>query len=1023
MALRQRDANSNMASRETNAKRKHVAIDLTGDSDDDDRASKARKSSATNSKRHGYNQSQTRPGASAYLTPASSAPSSSWRRNENGQWEKVHVAAQHHPRNQYSRAERQSWLNDNEEGNDDWNELMPSSTQAAAANTDLLHHYGDLPTKIVGCQYYRGNASQGEQILMRREPSNPYDTNAIRIDNVAGTQIGHIPRKVAVKLSKFMDNSYLHVEGELAGEIGTFDCPIQVRMYGPDPQSEEGVLLAAEMKAEKLPLNVLKAAEDAEKRRQKQLAEAEKQRKIEEKRQIAIARRNAANAGSGNGRGGPSSSQPNGSQGFSGSSQAAIDAVPVMVDILEAAQRFNPREIGNATDQYGLKEEGLKNMPMAAKPAGIKTEMLPYQLQALQWLLDQEDPQLPAQGSQDTVQLWKRHARNNKLFTNVATTYTPSDSPKLVRGGILADDMGLGKTLEVISLLIADKEKAGSKTAPTLIVAPLSVMSNWSGQIAQHVHESHALSVYVYHGAGRIQSMSPWDFAEHDVVITTYQTLANDYMPKPKGGLSRSPERALRSTGLYSVDWRRVVLDEGHQIRNPTAKAALAATNLISHSKWVLTGTPIVNSLRDLYTLLRFLGVTGGLENLEIFNRVLVRPLKQGDTSATFLLQAIMTAFTLRRRKDMAYIDLKLPKLDEYVHRIEFTMKEKERYDALLSEAQGVLTKYEDKAGGREKGAGEAFAHLLEILLRMRQCCNHWQLCAERVTNLLAKLEEQKTVDLTPENKRALQDMLQIRIESQEDCPVCFETLSNHDPCITTCGHSFCKMCISKTIEEQKKCPMCRAALEDESCLVAPDYDCGDVAADDEMDLAQSSSKLEGMMETLEATKAKGDKTVVFSQWTRFLDIVEARLDGDGYRYCRIDGTMNAQKRDAALKALAEDPKCTVMLASLGVCAVGLNLTAANQVILSDTWWAPAIEDQAVDRVHRLGQKKETRVFRLIMDQTIEEETIRIQTEKRKLMQLAFSEKGSKRDQAKTGKLADIQRLLRGPSAAQASTT
>lgn len=123
---------------------------------------------------------------------------------------------------------------------------------------------------------------------------------------------------------------------------------------------------------------------------------------------------------------------------------------------------------------------------------------------------------------------------------------------------------------------------------------------------------------------------------------------------------------------------------------------------------------------------------------------------------------------------------------------------------------------------------------------------------------------------------------------------------------------------------------------------------------------------------------------------------------------------MNAQKRDAALKALDEDPKCTIMLASLSVCAVGLNLTAANQVILSDTWWSPAIEDQAVDRVHRLGQKRETRVFRLIMDNSIEEQTIRIQEDKRKLMQLAFSEKDGKRQKAKTGRLADIQRLLRG---------
>ena len=280
------------------------------------------------------------------------------------------------------------------------------------------------------------------------------------------------------------------------------------------------------------------------------------------------------------------------------------------------------------------------------------------------------------------------------------------------------------------------------------------------------------------------------------------------------------------------------------------------------------------------------------------------------------------------------------------------------------------------------------------------------------MTNLLAQLQEQKTVDLTPENKKALEDILQVQIESQEDCAICLETL--HSPLITTCGHSFGQECISKVIGTQQKCPMCRAELKDETCLVAPANDCGDEDADDEIDLTQSSTKLESMMEILGATKEKGDKTIIFSQCTRFLDIVQARLDGDGYKYCRLDGTMPAQKRDTALQTLENDSECTVMLASLGVCAVGLNLTAANQIILSDTWWAPAIEDQAVDRLHRLGQTKETRVFRLVMDNSIEEETINVQQEKRKLMRLAFSEKGGKRDKVKSGRLADIRRLLHG---------
>lgn len=206
---------------------------------------------------------------------------------------------------------------------------------------------------------------------------------------------------------------------------------------------------------------------------------------------------------------------------------------------------------------------------------------------------------------------------------------------------------------------------------------------------------------------------------------------------------------------------------------------------------------------------------------------------------------------------------------------------------------------------------------------------------------------------------------------------------------------------------------MCRAPLEDESCLVQAANDCSDESPDDEMVLNASSSKLESMMTILSATKARKDKTVIFSQWTRFLDLVQARLEKEGYKFCRIDRTMPARRRDESLHALENDDDTTIMLASLGVCAVGLNLTSANQIILSDSWWAPAIEDQT-DRVHRLGQTKDCRVFRLVVEGTIEDSVLDIQQDKRKLMRLAFGEKKGNRDQVKTGRLADIQRLLHG---------
>ncbi|KAK5136803.1 hypothetical protein LTR08_002099 [Meristemomyces frigidus] len=447
-----------MATTATDPKRKrsNATIDLTGDSTDDDapapKTQRVAPQTATQNGEHSAN-------ATAHQTaPASSAPSASQRYRP--------FASSGTADSQHSQAEREAWLATNVDA-DDLDEVM-SGTQDAAEN-DQLQLYGDLPTKIVGVQYYRGIANAGEYILMRREPGNPYDKNAIRIDNVVGQQIGHIPKRIAEKLSKYMDKGWMCCEGRLSGVIGPYDCPLEINMFGPDPQSEAGRQLAAKMVADKLPVKALK---DAEKRDKERLLKAEmdrKKRQQEENKKLAEARRAAAAAGKG-GRV-PSSSQPQGWLSQS-QSQPGPSSQPVMEDLLEASQRFNPRSLNQATDQYGMQEEALQNMPLATKPASIKTDMLPYQLQALQWLLEQEDPQPPPRGSPDSVQLWKRHEREDNAFTNLATTHPCQGLPTFASGGILADDMGLGKTLEMISLLVADAEKNGRGT--TLIVAPLS---------------------------------------------------------------------------------------------------------------------------------------------------------------------------------------------------------------------------------------------------------------------------------------------------------------------------------------------------------------------------------------------------------------------------------------------------------------------------------------------------------------------------------------------------------------------
>jgi SWI/SNF-related matrix-associated actin-dependent regulator of chromatin subfamily A3 len=416
-----------------------------------------------------------------------------------------------------------------------------------------------------------------------------------------------------------------------------------------------------------------------------------------------------------------------------------------------------------------------------------------------------------------------------------------------------------------------------------------------------------------------------------------------------------------------------------------------------------------INNVRDLHSLVKFLRITGGVEQSEIFNTVIARPLSYGDRQAEALLQSLMQDLCLRRKKDMKFVDLKLPAKTEYVHRISLWPDEQKKYDALLAEAKGALKDLQDRSKNGQKGG---FQSVLERLLRLRQTCCHWTLCKERIVNLLELLDGQKVVALTEENRAILQATLRLYIESQEDCPVCFDVLD--DPLITHCKHSFCRKCITKVVEIQHRCPMCRSELSEDKLLDPAQESSGEEGVDDAAGNDHQSSKTEALLKILQATMRKeGSKVVIFSQWTSFLNVIQRQIEGAGYTFARIDGSMTAARRDAAILALDEDRDTRILLASLSVCSVGLNLVSADTVVLADSWWAPAIEDQAVDRVHRLGQTRPTTVWRLVMEGTVEERVLDVQSEKRELVGKAFQEQdGGRSGKTKETRMADIMKLL-----------
>ena len=191
--------------------------------------------------------------------------------------------------------------------------------------------------------------------------------------------------------------------------------------------------------------------------------------------------------------------------------------------------------------------------------------------------------------------------------------------------------------------------------------------------------------------------------------------------------------------------------------------------------------------------------------------------------------------------------------------------------------------------------------------------------------------------------------------------------------------------------EAELFCPVCRADWKEEDLLqllLKEDDVCGDAQDENartELTVTSLSTKLEYLSTSIKSLQKTNpdDKIIIFSQWTSFLDLIEPILP-EG-KFVRLDGKMSQAKREQSIKAFKQDPKVTVLIASLRSCGVGLNLTVANRIFLTDMWWNLATEFQAIDRVHRLGQEKAVHVVRLGIRDTIEEKIVQLQEKKQTL--------------------------------------
>ncbi|KAK3845402.1 MAG: SNF2 family N-terminal domain-containing protein [Linnemannia gamsii] len=582
------------------------------------------------------------------------------------------------------------------------------------------------------------------------------------------------------------------------------------------------------------------------------------------------------------------------------------------------------------------------------------------------------------------------------------------------RGGILGDDMGLGKTIQSIALIVSRPAEPIDDPA-TLIVAPVALMYQWAEEIRTKTQPG-LLKVHIHHTTSKITD--PEMLRRYDVVITSSTTLAGELG-------DNKPKRQKQVGALFKAQYHRVILDEAHIIKNKNTKAALACASITATYRWCLTGTPVQNNIDELYSLIRFLNIRPYCDWDEFRNKISTPMKKQKQYgSAMQRVQALLKAVCLRRTKT-SLVDgkpiLNLPDRNVEIVHAPFSHDESAFYHSLENRIRDRFNAYV-KAGTVMKN----YSNILVLLLRLRQACCHPHLIKDfdKVTDQDAPQGQKAHVELLLDN--LLEEIIR-RLVSREDdireCPICMD-IGEESVILSSCGHIYCRACITDFLtrqeEEDRKCPECRRASNINDFIPVTDFNArynqppsadpkgkgraGDDAEEDEaveplniavpeeLDDWISSSKIDRMLEIVKDVLAKREKIIVFSQFTSLLKLIERPLNQEGIKYLKYDGSMTAFDRNEAVQRMIHDPSYGVMLISLKCGSLGLNLTVANHVVLMDPWWNPALENQAIDRVHRIGQRKNVFVHRLCIPDSVEDRILALQAKKKALADGALGE-------------------------------
>ena len=711
--------------------------------------------------------------------------------------------------------------------------------------------------------------------------------------------------------------------------------------------------------------------------------------------------------------------------------------------------------------------EKSENLPEMEPDSRIITPLLSHQKQGLYFMTEKEKERVFSDNEEDNNSLWRLKFRPNgqRMYYNVITGREERQKPPEVLGGILADMMGLGKTLSILSLVVGSLNQApkwadedppepedgdiplirNAKT--TLLIAPLSTLANWEEQIRTHI-KTDTLSYNVYHGSNRSTDLD--QLSGFDMIITTYAIVSSEFN-------RRSKKRNV--SPLFQLNFFRIVLDEAHMIREQSTMQSQAVCKLSAQRRWAVTGTPVQNRLDDLGALIKFLRIKPFEKNG--FAQHILTPFKNADPEILPKLRLLVDSITLRRLKDR----IDLPPRHDIVARLNFSEEEALLYDWFMKDSSQKLKAI---AGGQKQSlGGRTYVHILRAILRLRLICAHGrELLSEEDLKMTEGFTANNAIDLSDDdesaeknvpvmNSRQVYEMLMLFKETDGDtCAQCARKIGPKDDeespapkegvigYMLPCFQLICQDCIkdakpaidARTVDGRFTCPFCEQYLRG---AVFELTQAGIEAAEEAKALARENPRHSKIMARYSGphTKTKalvaallqsqeesqtllqlGEppiKSVVFSGWTSHLDLIQIALADAGLRYVRLDGTMSRQKRNASLDAFRDDPDTTIILISLTAGGLGLNLTTGSKVYVMEPQFNPAAEAQAVDRVHRLGQKREVTCTRFIMDNSFEENMLKLQRKKQNLADLSMNRGKLDKAEAAKQRMEELRSLFR----------